>query len=74
MFISNTKMLAYLSMLASTFTNAGLVAIGYPFMLFGYALLEEKRPSPAFWNVVLTYSLTILLCKYIINLDIVREF
>jgi hypothetical protein len=59
-------------MLLSIYTNAGAVAIIYPFAVFGFALLEETRPGKMFWRVILTYSLTLLLLKYIVNLNIVH--
>jgi len=36
-------------MIYSTFENAGLITIIYPFMIFGWALLEETRPTKLFW-------------------------
>lgn len=50
MIISNTMNTAYFAMVFSLFTNAGIVSIVYPFLVFGYALLEETRPSQKFWN------------------------
>jgi hypothetical protein len=42
--ISNTQNLIYLCMMFSMFQNAGVISIVYPFLLFGYALVEETRP------------------------------
>jgi len=36
-------------MIYSTYENAGLITIIYPFMIFGWALLEETRPNKTFW-------------------------
>jgi hypothetical protein len=56
-------------MICSLFTNAGLVAIPYPFAVFGMALLEETRPGKRFWRIMLSYSLFILGLKFITNLS-----
>jgi hypothetical protein len=72
--ISNTASIAYLCMVMSMYTNAGIVAIVYPIMVFGYALLEETRPGKRFWRFMLGYSLTVLLLKYIFNINLVNEW
>lgn len=51
------------------YVNAGLVSMIYPFAVFGYALLEETRPGKRFWRFMLTYSATVLLLKYLVNLE-----
>jgi len=66
--ISNTQFITYVFMISSLFTNAGIVAIIYPFAVFGMALLEERRPGIYFWRFILSYSLSILLLKYFSNL------
>jgi hypothetical protein len=43
--ISKMATLAYLFMIISMITNAGFISILYPFMVFGYALMEEGRPK-----------------------------
>jgi hypothetical protein len=58
-------------MILSMYVNAGLVSLFYPFAVFGYGLLEEKRPYKAFWKIVLTYSISLLFAKILINLEII---
>jgi hypothetical protein len=58
----------------SMYTNAGIIAIIYPIMVFGYALLEETRPGKRFWRIMLIYSLSVLLLKYIVNIKIVNKW
>ena len=70
--ISNTALISYICMLMSLYTNAGLVALLYPFAVFGYALLEETRPGKTFWRTILAYSLSVLFLKYVINLNIIH--
>lgn len=71
--ISNTQFITYIFMISSLFTNAGIVSIMYPFAVFGMALLEETRPGKRFWRFILSYSLSILLLKYISNLSFMQS-
>ena len=61
---SNTNIVAYILMIISMYLNASLLSIGYPLLVFGYALLEETRPGKKFWNLILYYTLAILLLKF----------
>ena len=72
--ISNTQKLAYFFMLLSIFTNAGLISIIYPLAVFGYALLEETRPSRQFWRIMLYYSISVICAKCIMNLSYMDDF
>jgi len=62
--ISNTENFTYFAMLLSMYTNAGLITFFYPMSLFGYALLNEVRPSYKYWRIILTYSIIILTIKF----------
>ena len=46
-----------------------MISLIYPFAVFGYALLEEQRPSHGFWTVMKAYTLFILFMKFIWQLD-----
>ena len=70
--ISNTQTIAYISMISSLYTNAGIIALHYPFAVFGMALLEETRPRKRFWRFTLKYSLVILGLKFISNLTFMQ--
>jgi hypothetical protein len=71
--ISNTESLIYLSMMMSMYQNAGLISIGYPMMIFGYALFEETRPRKEFWELVRKYTMSLLFFKFIVNLSILES-
>jgi len=71
--ISCTDTLTYFAMIFSMYTNAGLVTIFYPIVIFGFALLNEIRPSYKFWNMVMTYSIFLLIFKFIFSIDIVFQ-
>lgn len=70
--ISNTAVIAYGFMLLSMYTNAGIITLIYPLLVFGYALLEETRPGRSFWRMMLIFSLCVLLSKYLVNLEFVH--
>jgi len=74
MIISNTQSLIYFFMLASMYTNAGLISLPYPIAVFGYAMLEETRPRREFWGWVRNYTIALLILKFAANLSILEDF
>lgn len=70
MTISNTSVLLYLAFVYSMFQNSGLISLVYTFSMFGYALLEETRPRKFYWEWIRTYTLLVLLIKFVMNLKI----
>lgn len=68
--ISNVSTFAYLFMILSMCWNAGFISILYPLAVFGYALMEEARPSKYFWIAVTFYTVLIILIKTLFQLDI----
>lgn len=67
--ITNTNNLIYIFMMFSMYQNAGLMSIIYPISIFGYALIEETRPSRGFWDFIRYYTIFILLLKLVFNLS-----
>ncbi len=65
---SNFYNLAYFFMILSKYWNAGLISMGYPIAVFGYALLEETRPGKKFWTTMIIYTMLILIAKFILQL------
>ena len=61
--ISKMGVIAYAFMIYSMISNAGLISILYPLTVFGYALMEEGRPSAKFWNFIVFYTTMIILLK-----------
>jgi hypothetical protein len=68
-FLCNLDFFVYLCMIYSMMQNAGLISIIYPFSVFGYALLEEIRPTRSYWDFILKYTIVILFIKFAINLE-----
>ena len=68
--ISNASTFAYLFMILSMCWNAGLISILYPLAVFGYALIEEARPSKYYWDFITFYTVLIILIKTVFQLDI----
>ena len=65
--ISQSQNLVYFAMILSMYENAGLVSLFYPVCVFGFAVLEEKRPKKSFWIMVRKYTVCLLLFKFIFN-------
>jgi len=55
------------------YVNAGLLTLIYPFLVFGYALLEETRPRKKFWEFIRKYNQVVVFMKFIFNLSIVSD-
>jgi hypothetical protein len=69
-FLCNLDFFVYLSMIYSMMENAGFISIIYPFSVFGYALLEEIRPTKYYWDFMLKYTIVILFIKFAVNLEL----
>ena len=54
----------------SMYMNAGIISVFYPVSVFGYALLEEARPSKAYWITIRNYTTGLLVFKFTMNLAI----
>jgi hypothetical protein len=52
------------------YQNAGLISLVYPIAIFGYALLEETRPSKEFWSYIRIYTTFLLFLKFLLNLSV----
>jgi hypothetical protein len=68
--ISQTQNIIYFAMILSMYENAGLISLFYPIVIFGWALLEEKRPGTKFWFMVRYYTTCLLFFKFCLNLDV----
>jgi hypothetical protein len=71
--VSNTHSLIYLSMIFSMFSNAGLLSLFYPIMVFGKGMLNESRPSKKFWETIRNYNVFLLVIKLIGGMKITFE-
>lgn len=67
---SEAARITYLCMIMSMILNASFITIFYPMAVFGFALMEERRPGKTFWNIMATYTIVILFLKMLIQLDI----
>jgi hypothetical protein len=56
-------------MILSMYMNAGIISVPYPIAVFGWAILEERRPGTLFWHRVRIYSVCLVTLKFILNLD-----
>lgn len=51
------------------YMNAGIISLPYPIAVFGWALLEERRPGKQFWLFIRYYTEAVLAFKFLLNLD-----
>ena len=72
-FLNHFNYLCYIIMVINHMTSGSLLTIIYPFLIFCYSLLEYPRPTRYFWNLCLNISLTILIIKFVIQLDLLDE-
>lgn len=68
--ISQSQSIIYFAMIFSMYENAGIISLIYPIAVFGWALLEERRPGRTFWRIIRIYTEIILFFKFILNLDL----
>mmetsp|Transcript_10701 Transcript_10701/g.20818 ORF Transcript_10701/g.20818 Transcript_10701/m.20818 type:complete len:2184 (+) Transcript_10701:50-6601(+) len=68
--MSNTQSIAIFIMFINHFVYASLESIVFPLMALCYILLENPRPLPKVWKVILVYAEAIVLAKYILQLEI----
>ena len=50
--------------------NANLLSLIYPISLFLYAALENPYPSSKYWNIMLIYTIMLILIKFVYQLPI----
>jgi hypothetical protein len=59
----------YIFMIISMMKNAGLISVVYPFVVFGYSLLEEINPRKKIWYGILIYTEVLILIKFLYQLS-----
>ncbi len=59
----------YIFMIISMMKNAGLISLVYPFVVFGYSLLEEINPRKKIWYGILIYTEVLILIKFLYQLS-----
>lgn len=67
--VTYSDSVCYILMLVSMMTNAGLISILYPMVVFGYALMEEVNPRKRIWYSLMVYSEVLILAKFIFQLS-----
>ena len=55
-------------MIVAHIMDASLVSLVYPFSIFIYAMLEERRPKKTYWKFILFYTSIILFIKFLLQL------
>lgn len=67
---SYTHLFCYFFMLLALFSNGGLLYLVYPFIIFGIAMMEERRPGRIFWYFVIIYTQIIIIIQFLAQLNI----
>jgi hypothetical protein len=67
MLVSNFNMFIYLLMIICMIMNGNLLALVYPISIFAYALYEEGRPSKKYWQLVIMYSMIVIIVKFLVQ-------
>lgn len=63
--VSYSDSICYFLMIISMMKNAGLISIVYPFIVLGYALMEEINPKKKFWYSILIYTEFLIMIKFL---------
>jgi len=70
MVFTYSSSIAYFFMILSMIIDAGFISVLYPISLFAYALMEEERPGKTYWQIIIVYSLFVLILKFIFQMDV----
>ena len=70
MISSYTEWICYIFMLSATYSNGGILYMVYPIIIFGYALLEESKPTSRFWFFTIMYTQLIILVQFTVQLTV----
>ena len=65
--------MCYLIMILNHIMSYSIISLFYPLSIFCYAIFEYPRPKKSYWFFCLIYTLIILVIKFIINIEILRE-
>jgi hypothetical protein len=71
--VTNSQIFAYFFMLLTMMSNAGFLGLFFPFMVFGFALLEDGVPRKRFWKFVQGYTLCLLIVKFIVSMNVMQD-
>jgi piezo-type mechanosensitive ion channel component 1/2 len=61
-------------MIVSMMKNAGLISLVYPFVVFGYALMEEINPKKRIWYMLMMYTQILIIIKFVFQLSFWEAF
>lgn len=67
-FISNSDALVYFFFFLNHFMYGSVESIIFPLSVLGYAILENPRPSPKYWRIMLFYSQLVFFVKFSLQL------
>lgn len=65
MIVTYSDSVCYILMIVSMMKNAGFISLIYPFVVFGYALMEEINPRKKIWYSIMIYTEVLILIKFL---------
>ena len=73
-FLSNNfYWICYIIMIINHIMSSSLLSLFYPISIFCYAIFEFPRPKKFYWILCFIYTVFILVIKFMINIDVIRE-
>lgn len=68
--VSYSELFCYIMMLLATLMKAGWLYMVYPVTIFGYCMLEEKRPGRTYWFFILFYTQFLIVVNFMVQLEL----
>ena len=72
LFINNFSWVCYFLMILDHIHSSSIITTFYPLSIFCYAILEYPRPKKKYWICMLLYTMIIICCKFIIQMQIIK--
>lgn len=62
--------LCYFAMMICCMSNGGVLYLVYPILIFTYALVIERDPTPGFWRFIIMYTLGVIWLQFLVQLEL----
>jgi piezo-type mechanosensitive ion channel component 1/2 len=72
--VTYSDSICYILMIVSMMKNAGFISLLYPFVVFGYALMEEINPKKRIWYLLMIYTQILIIIKFVFQLSYWEAF
>lgn len=72
--LENSQIFVYIVMFMYPFFDGKIISLVWPFLLFGFGLIENPRPKKTFWNILLILSFVIISVKFLAQFKLLEDF